>query len=85
MEGSGCSLAEGEQHANGRWSKQECIHSINYLELLSIFYSLQSLFSRYHDIHIQIQSDNVSAVSHVTDMGGMNSLPMDCLAKRIWD
>jgi len=24
-------------------------------------------------------------VSYATDMGGMNSLPMDCLAKRIWE
>ena len=59
--------------------------SINYLELLAIFYALQSLYSSLRKMHIEIQSDNVSAVSYINDMGGMNSRKMDLLAHNIWD
>ena len=73
------------KEANGRWNQHEKQFSINYLELLAIFYALQSLYSSLRKRHIEIQSDNVSAVSYINDMGGMNSRKMDLLAHNIWD
>ena len=54
------------------------------MELLAIFYALQSLYKDCQNTHIEFQSDNVSAVSYVNDFGGMTSELMDGLARLIW-
>lgn len=72
------------QFSNGRWSYEELGFSINYLELLAIFYALQSLYMNIRSKHIVFQCDNISAVTYINDMGGMNSLLMDVLARDIW-
>ena len=83
--GWGSFEVDSEKHAGGRWSFEEAQNNINYLELLSIFYGLQSLYVNCLDIHIQVQSDNTSAIKYINDMGGMTSVIMDNLAKEIWD
>ncbi|XP_060584464.1 uncharacterized protein LOC132740559 [Ruditapes philippinarum] len=83
--GWGSFEVNSERHAGGRWKIQEAQNNINYLELLSIFYGLQSLYSNCLNIHIQVQSDNTSAIKYINDMGGMTSVDMDQLAKEIWD
>ena len=70
--------------ANGRWNKEELQFSINYLELLAVYYPLQSLYTSLCSLHLQFQSDNMSAVSYINNMGGMNSREMDKLAGTIW-
>ena len=70
---------------NGRWSTQELHFSINYLELLAIFFALQSIYSSVKDQHIEFQCDNVSAVKYINDMGGMTSSDMDSLTYNIWN
>ncbi|MCG7875172.1 MAG: reverse transcriptase domain-containing protein [Candidatus Thiodiazotropha endolucinida] len=72
------------RHANGRWNMEELEYSINYLELLAIFYALQSFYAHSANTHLQFQSDNVSAVAYINNMGGMNSVDMDKLAGNIW-
>ena len=37
----------------GRWKVKELGHSINYLELLTVFHALQALYGSYNGIHIQ--------------------------------
>jgi len=71
--------------ANGRWRIDESQHSINVLELLAIFYALQSLYVNFHDTHIEIQSDNITAISYVNAMGGMTSDLLNSIAKDIWE
>jgi len=71
-------------HANGRWDLNESLYPINYLELLAIFYGLQSFYNGENGVHIQVQSDNVAAVSYINDMGGIASLSMDRLSGDIW-
>lgn len=85
FEGWGALDLNTNRHANGRWAMHELGFSINYLELLAIFYGLQSFYSRLKNIHIQIQSDNVSAVTYINDMGGISSDSMDLLANSIWE
>ena len=47
----------------GRWSKDEAIYHINWLELKACLLALQSFFSEEHDISIHLKSDNVTAVA----------------------
>ena len=84
LQGSGSIDLNSEMHANGRWTIQESKHSINFLELLAVFYALQALYWNKNNVHIEIQCDNVSAVSYLNCMGGMTSKSMDTLAKDIW-
>ncbi|WAR08419.1 hypothetical protein MAR_018377, partial [Mya arenaria] len=74
-----------EIHTNGRWASEEKHNkSINYLELLAIFYALQALYYHVQNTHIEIQSDNTTAVSYISEFGGMASSDMDVLPKNIW-
>ena len=82
--GWGCFECNSGKHANGRWNMFEKSNAINYLELLAIFYALQSLYGEHQNEHIHIQSDSVVAVAYINDMGGMASSKMDSLAKQIW-
>ena len=68
----------------GRWSRSETKNHINFLELLAIFYALKSFCSELEAICVSIQSDNTCAVAYINNMGGMASLEMDKLAKKIW-
>ena len=71
--------------AQGRWTSVAIRGNINCLELLAIFQALQAFYSNRVGIHIEVQSDNVAAVTYINDMGGMCSLPLDYLAKDIWN
>lgn len=82
--GWGSHILEDGRHAQGRWNETEAQYSINFLELLAVFYSLQALCKNSRNIHIEIQTDNVSCMSYIVDMGGMASFQMDKLAKQIW-
>ena len=72
------------RHANGRWTLEESQKPINFLELLAIFHGLLAFYDRFSDVHVQIQSDNVCAVTYINSMGGMASRSMDLLAGQIW-
>lgn len=72
-----------DAYTQGRWKNHECGYHINYLELLAIFYCLQAFYRDFHDIHIEVQSDSVSAVSYINNFGGMSSLDLDDLSKCI--
>ena len=58
---------------------------MNYLELLAISHALQAFCFNCRNVHIEIQSDNVCAVSYVNDMGGMCSPSLDRLAGSVWN
>ena len=54
------------------------------MELLAVFYALQALYEKERNLHIQIQSDNVSCIKYCNDLGGIVSEDMDLLANEIW-
>ena len=85
LEGWGSIDLDTNLHANGRWNAEESCNPIHILEMLAIFYALQSLYSNKRDVHIEIQSDNVISIKYITDLGGMTSKSMDRLAYDIWD
>ena len=59
------------ESVNGRWNENETKFHINYLELLAIYYALKTLCKDLQDKHIQILSDNATAVGHINNMGGI--------------
>jgi len=85
LQGWGGVDSQNHRHANGRWTAEETKLSINILELMAIYNVLQSLYANCSNRHIEIQSDNVTAIKYVNDMGGMTCKIMDNLAKKIWN
>lgn len=69
----------------GRWSAEERRHHINYLELLAIYHGLRAFCKDKHDLHIQIKSDNVCAVTCIKKMGSIGSPLCNELVKTIWN
>ena len=70
----------------GRWSSQEAIHHINYLELLAAFVALKTFASNQllKDL-ILLRIDNVSAVTYINQKGGTHSTQLSNLALEIWE
>ncbi|XP_053390973.1 uncharacterized protein LOC128553808 [Mercenaria mercenaria] len=51
---------------------------------MAIYFALLSLYSECKNVHIEFQSDSVTAVKYVNDMGGMTSPELDRLSAKIW-
>ena len=85
LQGWGGFDVESQVSTGGRWTLSESENTINYLELLAIFYTLKAFCSEKVAIHVTIQSDNTSAVAYINNMGGMVSVKMDRLARQLWD
>lgn len=69
----------------GRWTVEERSLNINALELLAIFYALQSFQKYIISKHVKILSDNTTAVSYINNMGGIVSQPCNKIAVDIWN
>ena len=80
--GWGACLAH--QQAGGRWTSQEKLNHINYLELLAVFYALKTLLRGRRDLHVRLQMDNSTAISYINHMGGTRSISLVHLALKIW-
>ena len=74
-----------DMRIGGRWSLVEVGYHINYLELLAIFHALRAFCKDVTDTHVQIKSDNTSAIAYLNNMGGIKSSLSNDLAKQIWD
>ena len=61
---------DGNSPTNDKWIEEKGNH-INYLELKAIFLAVKS-YSRYWlgKKHVQVKSDNTTAVAHINNMGG---------------
>lgn len=73
------------QPAQGRWSKLESSHHINYLELLAAFYALQAFVANEHDVHVRLKLDNSTAIAYINNMGGIRSHALDLLSRSLWE
>ena len=72
------------QSTRGLWSAEEQLWSINAKELKAAFLGLQSLGKDLSGKHVQIQSDNVTTVAYIRNMGGIRSLLCDSIASELW-
>ncbi|CAB4027193.1 Transposon Tf2-6 poly [Paramuricea clavata] len=71
-------------NTQGLWDAHETTFHINILELLAIQFGLKALLDKVHDQHIRIMSDNTTAISYITSMGGCQSKDCDNIARDIW-
>ena len=77
----GWGASNGESKIGGRWKPDELQFHINYLELLATFLALKAFSTNKSNIHVQLKTDNVCAVSYSNAMGGIKSLLCNSLAK----
>lgn len=73
-----------ESRTGGRWKSNEMENSINYLELLAIFFGLKCFFEHSKSMSIKVETDNTTAVSYINNMGGIKSKKCNDLSKIIW-
>lgn len=70
----GWGAVEGNNKTGGRWTPTEQENHINCLELMAILYALKSFEKQLKKIeHIQILTDNTTAVAYINNMGGVKS------------
>lgn len=82
MQGWGEVLDDTE--IGGRWDSSESQYHINYLELLAISLALKSFLHLIKNRHIKVMTDNSTAVSYITNMGGTKSKDCNEVSKDIW-
>ena len=73
----------GTLKTGGRWNEAEASHHINYLELMAIFFGLKAFCMKEYSVHIQVYSDNTTAVNYINSMGGTHSMECHSVAKTI--
>ncbi|XP_038066498.1 uncharacterized protein LOC119736556 [Patiria miniata] len=81
---SGWGACLGNQRVGGRWTPQEKINHINYLEVLAAFYALRTLLKDRQNVHVRLQMDNSTAISYINHKGGTRSVSLVQLALKIW-
>jgi hypothetical protein len=52
---------------------------------LAILYALKALCKDKNSLHVQILTDNTSAVAHINNMGGIKSDYLNSFSKDIWN
>ena len=82
--GWGAHIAHTCEKTGGRWSASESELHINELEMLAVLYALRSLCTDLKNVHIRVQSDNVTTVCYINSMGGSKARECNSIAKRIW-
>ena len=76
---------QDQDTAGGRWLPEEVDNHINVLELKAIQLGLESLYSDSQRVHLQVYTDNMTALAYVKHMGGVKSPQCNAVAKQIWD
>lgn len=68
---------------NGLWLSRLCSAHINYLELLTIWKSLNYFLPRLQGHHVLVHCDNTTAVKYINHQGGMLSSKLHALAHKL--
>lgn len=68
---------------SGQWSKEEKGYHINELELLALYYGLNSLMG-ISNVHILARLDNTTAIAYINRQGGCHSSGCLRVAQLIW-
>jgi hypothetical protein len=59
------------QTTGGRWNTIEAQLHINQLEMLAAFFALKTFCANFHNAHVCLKIDNVTAVTYLNNMGGV--------------
>ena len=78
--GEGWGAHRGEVTAVGRWTLNEKQSHINVLELKAVLFGLQSLYDS-EKVHVQVYSDNTTAMAYIKHMGGVKSRERNRVAR----
>ena len=60
---------------NGRWSQQESLQHINYLELKAAFLALKTFLKDRSHVTVSLQIDNTTAIAYINNKGGYTFPP----------
>ena len=80
---SGWGAVWNGQEASGVWNPEFMELSINYRELLAVFFAIQTFSPDIQGKSVQIMCDNVTAVAYINNLGGPGPLLTE-LAEAIW-
>ncbi|XP_060084159.1 uncharacterized protein LOC132563416 [Ylistrum balloti] len=69
--------------AGGRWSLEESLDHINYLELKAAWFTCQALCRDLHHVHIRLNIDNTTAIAYISNMGEKTKACNE-LAVKVW-
>lgn len=69
---------------SGLWTRQEKAFHINVLELKAAFLAIKCFVGKQSNVHVLLQSDNVSTVVYLNKQGGTKSIHLCELAVEIW-
>lgn len=81
---TGWGISCADQTASGRWSQDELVHHINYLELQAAFFGLKIFAKDLSNCEILLRIDNTTAISYINRMGGIQFPHLNSLSRRIW-
>lgn len=81
---TGWGAACNDKTTGGLWSAEERLNSINYLELLAIFWALRCFAQGLSNCEILLRVDNTTAISYVNNFGGTKISRLNNLAREIW-
>ena len=79
----GWGAALGNDKMGGWWTSAEATNHINILELLAAFFAFKAFCNNTHHTHVQLPTDNTTAVAYINNMGGSKSPLLNTLAKEI--
>lgn len=85
QDGWGAYNVTSKETTGGSWSGTELEMPINAKELQAIGLGLQSFCQNMSKVHVQVRSDNVTAVAYIKHMGGSVSKLCISLALEIWN
>ena len=84
LDGGGGAECSGVS-SGGTWTEIEATNHINLLEMLAVFFGLQTFAKDKNNTHIRIRCDNTAAVNIINNMGTSHSDECNKLAKTIWE
>ena len=81
--GWGACIKGTKDSTGGNWTDSEATEHINYLELLAAWFGIQSYEKTLSDSHIQVLTDNTTAVAYINNQGGTKQKCNE-VARKIW-
>lgn len=80
----GWGVSCGSKTASGLWTTEEAKLHINTLELKAAFFGLKCFAKDLKKCDILLHIDNVTAISHINRLGGVQFSHLHSIAKKIW-
>ena len=86
--GQGWGATDQCTQIGGRWNTEElnraADNAINYLEMQAAYLAIKSFCKQMQNVHVRMRIDNTTAVSYISNMGGIKSEMCNQMAKKIW-